>query len=371
MSQFTTRTIHYATSPFKLAIHQQRLGHFIAMRKFTTDPFAGGQSKNLHDIINAWADNISSQRHIAHDTITASPLNLLANTLDEATVPYKHTTLPTAGTIVPATWHHIYFPPRTVESSLAHDGYESEFFPPAPFTQRMWAGATLTFNHHHHPSTAPKQPLSVGDTVTMATYLDRCEFRPSSRLGDAVFVYLNKDIYRTGRKHGDLLDLNNSNGSHDNWVMREQRCLVYATEQAESTPMKSIKVRKTPDFSMVVKPSPVQIFRYSALTFNAHRIHYDQQYTQTQEHHPACLVQGPLSSTWMISLLRTYLSSEHHLSVDSLIDSFDYRCLAPLYVDQPLTVCGRRSGGDGSQFDLWITNHTQHLAVKGSVTLKL
>lgn len=199
-------------------------------------------------MIDTWTDSISSQRMITHDIITASPLNLLANTLDEPTVQYKHNILPTPGTIVPATWHHIYFPPRTVESELAHDGYESEFFPPSPFTQRMWAGATLTFNHHHHhhhhttASTRKSRHLSVGDTVTMATYLDRCEFRPSSRLGDAVFVYLNKDIYCNGKDgaHDDDSFFDNKK----DWVMREQRCLVYATEQSESATMKSIKGKR-------------------------------------------------------------------------------------------------------------------------------
>jgi 3-methylfumaryl-CoA hydratase len=124
----------------------------------------------------------------------------------------------------------------------------------------------------------------------MATYLDHCDFRSSSRLGDAVFVYLNKDIFR-------------QNAARDtDWVMREQRCLVYATEQSDTSATKFIKgkqgwfdacteeriyvARKTPEFFLKVNPTAVQVFRYSALTFNAHRIHYDQHYTQTYEHHP-------------------------------------------------------------------------------------
>lgn len=182
-------------------------------------------------MIDDWAHSLSSQRLLAQDTITASPLNLLANTLNEPTVPYKYDVFPTPGTIVPATWHHIYFPPRTTESSLAHDGYESEFFPPAPFTQRMWAGATLTYNPH-------LPPLAVDDTVTMATYLDHCDFRSSSRLGDAVFVYLNKDIFR-------------QNAARDtDWVMREQRCLVYATEQSDTLATKFIKGKQNSSVMM-------------------------------------------------------------------------------------------------------------------------
>ncbi|KAI8093261.1 uncharacterized protein BX664DRAFT_261276 [Halteromyces radiatus] len=294
----------------------------------------------MDQLIKEWGSKVASQQLVTHDTITASPLNLLANALDEPTVAYKYEQLPSDGTIVPATWHHIYFPPRTV--TLAHDGYETDFFPPAPFTQRMWAGATLTWY----------TPLSVGDEVTMVTSMDRYEFRPASRLGDAVFVYLNKDIYRGDQK-----------------MIREQRCLVYATEQTHQVSMKSIKMKKLPDVSKQIIPSSIQLFQYSALTFNAHRIHYDQDYTKNMEHHPACLVHGPLSSTWMISLLRTYLASEYHVDLDSVIQSFDYRCLTPLYVNQPLTICGKQISN--RHFELWILGPTQQLAVKGTVTLNI
>lgn len=139
----------------------------------------------------------------AVDVVTASPLNLLANTLNESALPFKHNVMPESGTIVPATYHHVYFPPRTPEEALASDGYETDFVPPPPYVQRLWGGAELTFSSTN--------PLRVGDSVTMTTTVDRVEQRAES----SVFVWLNKDIYNT---HG--------------WSMREKRCLVYLHQDA-------------------------------------------------------------------------------------------------------------------------------------------
>ncbi|KAI9313590.1 hypothetical protein BX666DRAFT_1815236, partial [Dichotomocladium elegans] len=295
----------------------------------------------------SWQSSIKSQTTSAFDICEASPLNLLANTLNESTLAYKHGILPATGTRVPATYHHVYFPPRTLETELARDGYETDFHPPKPFVERMWAGATLTFS--------PTNPLVVGDKVKMTTSVDRVEHKTGGRLGDAVMVWLNKDI-------------RNQQG----WAMREQRCLVYATQGDHAPPrpitgMYNTLRNKVPAFSETVHPTPVLLFRYSALTFNAHLIHYDHQYATTVEKHPARLVHGPLSSTLLISLLRSHVKAKYDLDLDEHIQSFDYRCLMPLYVDQPFTLCGRESTAQGTKksFDLWIVNHHNHLALKG------
>ncbi|KAI9299841.1 hypothetical protein BJ944DRAFT_171780 [Cunninghamella echinulata] len=332
--------------------------HFIHTHSNKISSISLENNKNKQ-LISQWEQDIKEKQLIQKDHIIASPLNLLANTLNEPSIPYKNHILPKQGTIVPATWHHIYFPQRVPESHLAKDGYEADFFPPFPFTKRMWAGATLTWQNNNN-----QDYLCVGDKATMITYVDRCEFNNSSRLGDTVFVYINKDIYK--HHYHDQTEL-----KYQQWIMREQRCLVYATDQAESTAIKSIPVKKKQSqFSIQVNPSPIHLFQYSALTFNAHMIHYNQQYTKSIEHHPACLVHGPLSSTWMISSLRTYLDKEYHYPLDTNIAEFHYKCLSPLYVNQLFTVHGKQSPTNQNQFDLWITNHLHHLSVKGTVLLK-
>lgn len=168
---------------------------------------------------------------------------------------------------------------------MAEDGYEREFFPPKPFSQRMWAGASFRWSKTN--------PLMVGDQVTMETYLDRVEVG-EGRLGESVKVWLNKEIF-------------NQTG----WSMLEQRCLVYHQQQIKpSIIQKGIRgkakkgrgyfvlfilcilvVNRKPDFSMSLVPSSILLFRYSALTFNSHKIHFDHQYATQIEKHPGKMIQ--------------------------------------------------------------------------------
>ncbi|KAG0173793.1 hypothetical protein DFQ28_008128 [Apophysomyces sp. BC1034] len=291
------------------------------------------QKRTLSNLVEAWKVKLPAEV-VEHDTLVESPVNLLAHTLNE----------PIPRTIVPATWHHVYFPPRTPENALAADGYETEFCPPPPFVQRLWAGAHLTWSKAN--------PLKIGDSCSMNTTLERVDYYPHN---DSLFVYLNKDIM-------------NAQG----WSMREQRCLVYLTEQPTAA-NRSIQLRKKPEFSKVVVPTPIMLFRYSALTFNSHRIHYDHVYATTQENHPACLVHGPLSSTLLMNLLRSHLSDQDTLD-EAAIVSFRYRCLTPLYVNQKITLCGREAVSeqpDKKSYELWIIDHQGNLAVKGTVDVAL
>ena len=166
---------------------------------------------DMTSIVNEWRSRTLQEQTETLDIITSSPLNLLANTLDETALEFTGDILPKKGTVVPATYHHVYFPPRTRESALAKDGYETNFHPPSPpFNQRRWAGAELTFDNDN--------PLCVDDEAKMITKVNRIEQKKGGRLGDTVMVWLDKDIY-------------NQKG----WSMREQRCLVYAgtTENEE------------------------------------------------------------------------------------------------------------------------------------------
>ncbi|KAF7724341.1 hypothetical protein EC973_001129 [Apophysomyces ossiformis] len=301
--------------------------HFVRARSTCT------QTRGLANLVEAWKAKLPTEV-VEHDVLAESPLNLLGCTLNE----------PVPRDIVPATWHHVYFPHRTPENALAADGYEAEFCPPPPFVQRLWAGAHFTWSKTN--------PLRIGNECSMTTTLERVDYYPHN---DSLFVYLNKDIA-------------NAQG----WSMREQRCLVYLTKQPTAA-NRSIQLRKQSEFSKVVIPSPIMLFRYSALTFNSHRIHYDHLYATTQENHPACLVHGPLSSTLLLNLLRSHLADEDALD-ESAIVSFRYRCLSPLYVNQQITLCGREAAPhqpDRKSYEVWIIDHQGNLAVKGTVDIAL
>ncbi|CAO0796616.1 unnamed protein product [Mucor circinelloides] len=285
-----------------------------------------------HQILRDWESKTkTSCIQQTYDDITWSPMNLLGNTLGDNEI--KNDTISKKGTIVPLCWHHVYFPPRTLEKNLAPDGYESEFFPPEPFSQRMWVGAKMDWS--------PKNPLRVGDEAHMTTALDHAELR-EGRMGESAMVWINKDI---SNQHG--------------WSMREQRCLVYHPKQATTSATRGIKVRKEPDFQRQITPSSILLFRYSALTFNSHMIHFDHEYATKIEKHPACLVHGPLSGTLLIDLLRKQIPQ-------AFIDSFEYKCLTPLYVNQPMTLMGKKSANG---YELWIKDHLGNLAVKGSANV--
>lgn len=148
-----------------------------------------------------------------YDDITWSPINLLGNTLGDNEINSGN--IPKKSTLIPPCWHHVYFPPRTLESELALDGYETEFFPPEPFSQRMWVGAKMEWG--------AKNPLRVGDQAHMKTILDHAELR-QGRMGESAMVWINKDI---SNQHG--------------WSMREQRCLVYHPKQANASASRGIK----------------------------------------------------------------------------------------------------------------------------------
>jgi hydroxyacyl-ACP dehydratase HTD2-like protein with hotdog domain len=112
-------------------------------------------------------------------------------------------------------------------------------------------------------------------------------------------------------------------------------------------------------FRHSILPTKSLLFRFSALTSNAHLIHLDQNYTQNQEGYKNLLVHGPLTLTLLLSVLQHYLSN-----LGLRVDRFDYKNLAPLFVEERLTVCGKPKN-NGSSWDVWIEGPDGGLAVRG------
>lgn len=112
-----------------------------------------------------------------------------------------------------------------------------------------------------------------------------------------------------------------------------------------------------------ITPSASLLFRFSALTFNAHGIHLDPEYCRSIEGHRNLLVHGPLSLVLMLSVLRSQLKS------DEMILKFDYRNLAPLYATETLNVCARRDPEQEDKFDLWVEGSGGGFAVKATALI--
>ncbi|KAJ3319687.1 hypothetical protein HDV06_006103, partial [Boothiomyces sp. JEL0866] len=230
-----------------------------------------------------------------------------------------------AGEAIKPCRHLALFPSRIPEPLLASDGYDNNWCPPEPFTKRMWGGGKLEFT---------KNKLLIGQNVELTTRLDSISFKEGSR-GGSVFTQMVKEI-------------KNEKGLS----MVENRTLVYLEKPVSGN--RVIKRGLTPDFTDTVKPTPISLFRFSALTFNSHMIHYNKDYAN-YEGYPATLVHGPFSLTLLMDSFGRHSNSE--------IKSFEYTCTAPVFVNENLHIHGKFTD-DGCL--MWATNDQDSVVIKGT-----
>ncbi|KNC97111.1 uncharacterized protein SPPG_07504 [Spizellomyces punctatus DAOM BR117] len=286
-----------------------------------------------HQKLATWQESLKKKAINETDEITSGHSHLVALTLDPSTPRDPFATFP-AGHPLPSGYHFALFPPRIPESDLAPDGYDTEFSPPEPYIQRMWAGGSFEF--------VPDNPLRVGQTVKQTTRLDDVQIKQGPR-GEAVLVWLEKVVEN---EHGRSL--------------RERRCLAYMGKERNPTVGgRVVPIKTVAEFARTITPTIVTLFRYSAVTFNSHRIHYDNHYAKDQEGYPDCLTHGPLTATLLLDLLERHLANS-----GAKIKSFSYRTLSPLIVNDPVTFCGKKTAAN--QFELWAKNKQGGIAVKGS-----
>jgi hydroxyacyl-ACP dehydratase HTD2-like protein with hotdog domain len=136
-----------------------------------------------------------------------------------------------------------------------------------------------------------------------------------------------------------------------------------AMKEDTTRPRKIVKPPQKPDFSIKIMPSQSLLFRFSALTFNAHAIHLDPQYCREVEGYRNLLLHGPLSLVLMLSVLRSQLKDGW------IVRKLDYRNLAPLYTNEELRVCLRKDRERTDRFEVWIEGQEGGFAVKGSAVV--
>jgi 3-methylfumaryl-CoA hydratase len=267
-----------------------------------------------------------------HDVITAAPLAGLTATLDWIDAP-----APRPGSPLPPLAHWLYFLPQAAQRDIGIDGHAKRggFLPPVPLPRRMWAGGRLTFHH----------ALNVGDEVQRISTITRVDAK-EGRSGALVFVTVRHEI-------------SNAKGV----AIGEEHDIVYREQprdhaQADSVPPLA---PTNEDFSRRVTPDPVLLFRYSALTFNGHRIHYDRSYVTEVEGYPGLIVHGPLIATLLVDLVRRELP-------EARIRRFEFKAASPLFDTHAFTVCGKREG-DGS-VTLWARHHEGRLAMQARAELE-
>ncbi|KAF9941712.1 hypothetical protein BGZ65_002068 [Modicella reniformis] len=239
------------------AAYRVSLMHPLALR-----PLSSVTSPSAAEVIADWKVAVLKKPVIVErDTIRPQPLQQLAMTLDKTT--------PTAqlfkkGAPLPVNWHHAFFPPMIGEADLGQDGYDMAHAPPAPFLARMWAGGGVEQN--------PSNLLKIGQEMMMKTKCTGVDIKQSRSGETMVFVSLEKLIEN---EHG--------------WALTDRRTLVYMEKdekRVNTSNPKNVKPRREADFSMAVHPTAILLFRYSALTFNSHRIHFDHEYANKIEDHP-------------------------------------------------------------------------------------
>ncbi|KAI8853670.1 hypothetical protein BC829DRAFT_413590 [Chytridium lagenaria] len=264
------------------------------------------------------------------------------------------------GGVLPPSWHLLLFPPRIPESELAVDGYDKLFAPPPPFLKRLWAGAKYTWY--------PKNPLKIGEEVHQITQLESAETKQASK-GEIVTVWMKKDV-------SNVCGLS----------VEERRCLVYVKMDYEMMAKGRVRGRsgwdeidvwnidvdvfeevKHADFHETRTVSPTMAFRYSALTFNSHRIHYDRSYARDVEGYEDCLVHGPLTSSLLLALATKNIPQGHQ-ALD-----FEYRAIKPIFVNSPINLYGRQptpnANADNPTMAVWVTDEFGDVCMKGTLTL--
>lgn len=216
-----------------------------------------------------------------------------------------------AGTVLPLGWHWLYFKEAVRASALGADGHPERggFLPPIDAPRRMWAGGRLK----------ALQPVVLGQPARLVSQVRSVEEK-SGRSGPLTFVRIHHAVHQDGVS------------------VEEEQVLVYRQAESPGVGPRAAERRETvdPAWSRSFIPTRVRLFQFSALTYNAHRIHYDHPYVTEEEGYPDLLVHAPLTA---LALLDAAIQEGASPTL------FDYRALAPLYVDRRAVLEGL---GDGT-----------------------
>jgi 3-methylfumaryl-CoA hydratase len=268
-----------------------------------------------------------------HDTLHPTPVRALDATLDHPPVDAA------PGTPLPPLWHWLYFLPLHRQSEIGPDGHARRggFLPPVPLPRRMWAGSRFEF----------RTPLCVGDAVERRSTIADVTLK-DGRTGRLVFVKVRHEIRANGAAEPALVEF------HD-IVYREARRPGDVDPPPQPAPQGAPWQRE-------IVPDDVLLFRYSALTFNGHRIHYDRRYVTEVEGYPGLVVHGPLIATLLMDLLRRHAPQAE-------VATFRFKAVRPTFDLHPFRVCGEMQA-DGRTVKLWAQDHEGWLTMDAVATLK-
>ena len=262
------------------------------------------------------------------DTATAFPVAALSATLDRKDPP------PQTGDAIPHSGHWLYFLETAPNAELGHDGHPKRggFLPPVPLPRRMWAGGRIDF----------RAPVCVGDAIRRESEILSVEAK-SGKSGNLVFVTVRHTV--------------SANGSI---AIVEEHDIVYRdAAKPGDTPPAGKPAPQQAAWRRELQASEAVLFRYSAITFNGHRIHYDIDYCRQAEGYPGLIVHGPLQTTLLLDLCRRNDARP--------VRTLDYRATHPVFHQETFSVNGQPSA-DGKSVELWTANAAGSYAMRGTAT---
>ncbi len=279
--------------------------------------------------LNQWLGN----EEVVEAVISSQTANLMNAALNREPT-FK------AGDELPPAWHWLYFHDAVRADGLGVEGHAKlgGFMPPVSFggdvpPRRMWAGGTLHF----------EQPIYLGDHAVKRSRVKSITPK-QGRSGQLCFVIVEHEITVAGRR----------------CLLEEQTIVYREPAKAGSKPIKAKAAPSDASFSATYTPDPILLFRYSALTFNGHRIHYDVDFCREYEGYPNLVVHGPLIATLLLDLF-------YHQYPNQQLTRFDYQARSPLFNPHPFTINGK---ADGKRGEAWASNHEGGLAMKAKVMFR-
>jgi 3-methylfumaryl-CoA hydratase len=261
--------------------------------------------------------------------VTAYQADALNATLDRDDPTFRE------GDAIPPGWHLFYMREVVKLRDTAADGHpkRGDFLPPIPLPRRMWAGTHATYH----------RPIRVGERIRQVSTIEAVTPK-TGKTGKLVFLKLKHEISgENGLATSEIQDV----------VYREEAKPGTAAPAPPPAPGTAVWKR-------AVHPTPVLLFRYSALTMNSHRIHYDRTYAMEVEKYPGLVVHGPLTFTLLMDLFRREMP-------DTTLKTFAVRAVSPLYDIDDFCVEGAPND-DGASATLWALNHDGRLAMSAEAT---
>lgn len=270
------------------------------------------------------------RRSVSTDVVTPGPANLLRLTFGRTEPELR------SGDLLPPGWLCLYFLPKFRQDGLRADGspLDAGVVPPMPLPRRMFAGERLRFH----------RPIRIGDELRRETELVDLALK-SGGTGTLVFATVLSRVYAA-----------------QELALEEERRTVFREEikagERNQAPRREDAPVDAP-WQRRVDPDPILLFRFSALTFNSHRIHYDRPWAMDTEGYPGLVVHGPLTSTLLVDFARDHNPGRVFLT-------YTTQARAPLFDTAPFDLRGRPKA-DGRGAELWAVTPGGSVAMSAQV----